>query len=211
VNLSPADPTPPRAEDPAAAAARPRGADPAPSGADGLPRPALPRVALVALGSSLGDRHRHLRAAAALLQATGGLHLRAVSRPYRTRPVGPARGWFLNAVLALDCALSPAELLRRCQWIEGRLGRQRSLRWTDRVIDLDVLMVGDVVIDGPELTLPHPRMAGRSFVLRPAAEVCGPLPLPLPEGPGATAPVWPLGPGLAPAPRWALAARPPRR
>lgn len=169
------------------------------------------RVALVALGSSLGDRHRHLRAAVALLRATVGLRLRAASRPYRTRPVGPARGWFLNAVLAFDCALSPTELLHRCQWIEGRLGRQRSLRWTDRVIDLDVLMVGDVEIDVPELTLPHPRMAGRSFVLRPAAEVCGPLVLPAPEGPGGSATIWPLGPGLAPAPRWSLAARPPRR
>jgi 2-amino-4-hydroxy-6-hydroxymethyldihydropteridine diphosphokinase len=176
-----------------------------------LPSCAPSRVALVALGSSLGDRHRHLGAAVALLRATGGLRLRAASRPYRTRPVGPARGWFLNAVVALDCEISPIALLHRCQWIEGRLGRQRSLRWTDRVIDLDVLMVGEVEIDLPELTLPHPRMAGRSFVLRPAAEVCGPLILPAPEGPGGSASIWPLGPGLAPAPRWALAARPPRR
>lgn len=167
--------------------------------------------ALVALGSSMGDRHRFLTAAVALLRATPGLVLRAVSRPYRTRPVGPARGWFLNAVVAVDCSVSPEALLRRCQWIEARLGRQRSLRWTDRAIDLDVLMVGEQRRSSAYLMLPHPRMASRSFVLRPAAEVVGALRLPPPEGEGAVAPVWPVGPGLCPAPRRSLAARPPRR
>lgn len=129
--------------------------------------------ALIGLGSNLGDRRSHLDAAVAALAERPGVELRAVSRYYRTIPVGgpSGQGSFLNASAALETSLDPTSLLRALQAIEGREGRVRAVRWGERTLDLDLLLFGDRILDTPELTVPHPRMAVRRFVLVPSAEI----------------------------------------
>jgi 2-amino-4-hydroxy-6-hydroxymethyldihydropteridine diphosphokinase len=125
----------------------------------------------VALGASLGDAPRAIALATNALAVTPGVRLTGRSRVYRTPPAGGvARGWFHNAVVAGVTTLSPHALLARCREIEQRLGRLAARRWADRAIDLDVLLHGDAVLTDPALTLPHPRMRERDFVLVPLAD-----------------------------------------
>jgi 2-amino-4-hydroxy-6-hydroxymethyldihydropteridine diphosphokinase len=137
--------------------------------------------ALIGLGSNLGDRRSHLDAAVAALAGRPGVEVRAVSRYYGSTPVGgPAgQGSFLNASAVLETSLDPVSLLRTLQAIEHEEGRVRSVRWGERTLDLDLLLFGDQTLDTPELTLPHPRMAVRRFVLVPSAEVMPTAPDPL--------------------------------
>ncbi len=129
-------------------------------------------LSAIALGSSMGDRHRALALALKALDSTAGLEVLAVSRLYRTSPMGhTARGWFLNAVALLDCSLCGKDLLERCKEIERRLGRKPAPRWADRPVDLDILLMGNMVSDDPDLTLPHPHMGRRDFVLTPLLEI----------------------------------------
>jgi 2-amino-4-hydroxy-6-hydroxymethyldihydropteridine diphosphokinase len=101
-----------------------------------------------------------------------GTAVLARSRLYRSAPWGdPHQPGFVNAVCLLATALSPLELLDAFQGIEARLGRVPGPRWGPRRIDLDLLAVGDRVMETPRLTLPHPRFLERSFVVLPAAEV----------------------------------------
>jgi 2-amino-4-hydroxy-6-hydroxymethyldihydropteridine diphosphokinase len=96
----------------------------------------------------------------------------AVSSLYETEPVGYLeQPSFLNAVIALDTALAPADLMNGLLGIERDLGRARSFPNAPRTLDLDLLMVDDVILDTPELTLPHPRLHERAFVLVPLAEI----------------------------------------
>lgn len=129
-------------------------------------------VGAVALGSSLGDRLATLRLALAALEVTPGIEVLRVSRAWRNAPAGGvARGEFLNAV-ALVCTTLPARaLLARCKAIEARLGRRPTPRWGDRVIDLDILFLGQEILDTADLRLPHPEIRRRPFVLIPLAEV----------------------------------------
>ncbi len=133
----------------------------------------VPTQAYVALGSNLGDPERQLGVAFAALGGLGGTRLLARSRLYSTSPQGgpPGQPDYLNAVARLETRLDPRGLLRRLQAIEQRAGRQRTERWGPRTLDLDLLLHGDLLLDTPELTLPHPRMAERAFVLVPLAEV----------------------------------------
>ena len=130
-------------------------------------------LALIGLGSNLGDRRATLEAAADLLGESPGISVRAVSSLHETEAIGGpgGQGAFLNAAAALETSLDPASLLRRLQEIEERLGRVRAVRWGERTLDLDLLLFGDSVIDTPELTVPHLRMAVRRFVLAPLAEI----------------------------------------
>jgi 2-amino-4-hydroxy-6-hydroxymethyldihydropteridine diphosphokinase len=130
------------------------------------------RVAL-ALGANLGDRTRTLRAALAEIAATPGVRLVAVSSAYETDPVGgpPGQPPYLNAVAVADSELDPAALLARAHQVEAAHGRVRDVRWGPRTLDIDVLAVGELTSDEPELTLPHPRAHERGFVLVPWAEV----------------------------------------
>jgi len=129
-------------------------------------------VAYVALGSNIGDRLAHLQVAVDALAAAPGVHLEAVSRVYETMPVGgPAQDPYLNAVVAIDTDLDPHALLRRCQQIETSAGRERVQRWGPRTLDVDVLLVDECHVDDAELTLPHPRMWQRGFVLAPLRDV----------------------------------------
>ena len=130
--------------------------------------------AFLALGSNLGDRREHLRRAVAGLPGVV-----AVSPVYETDPVGgpPGQGAYLNAVVELDPDLTPRELLGVAHRLEEEAGRVRAERWGPRTLDVDVLLVGDLVVDEPDLQVPHPRLRQRAFVLVPlhdlAPEVAG--------------------------------------
>ena len=144
---------------------------------------------LLGLGSNLGDRRAHLRDAVASLPGVTG-----VSDVYETDPVGgPDQERYLNIVVALDvpvvlaggdprpaddlvaddapAPMTPLELLAICQRIESAAGRVRDVRWGPRTLDVDVLWIDGVEVDEPDLTVPHPRMLERRFVLAPLAEL----------------------------------------
>jgi 2-amino-4-hydroxy-6-hydroxymethyldihydropteridine diphosphokinase len=125
--------------------------------------------AYLSLGSNLGDRAAHLRAGVRLAVA-GDTH--RVSSVYETEPWGPVpQGPYWNLVVELDTTCSPEELLARCASAEDAEGRTREQRWGPRTLDVDIVLVEGVSRDGPELTLPHPRMWERRFVLVPLAEL----------------------------------------
>lgn len=134
--------------------------------------------AFVALGSNQGDRAGHLRAAVTGLPGTV-----SVSQVYETDAVGgpvdqPA---YLNAVVQLETDLSPRQLLKVGQELEAAAGRVRAERWGPRTLDVDVLLVGDLEVDEPDLKVPHPRLWDRAFVLIPlhdlAPELVGERPV----------------------------------
>lgn len=133
-------------------------------------------VAYVALGSNLGDREDHLRRALADLAERGDIRLLRCSSFHETEPVGgpPGQGRYLNAVAAIETTLAPRALLDRLLAVEQLHGRARGERNGPRTLDLDLLLYGDEQIDEPGLTVPHPRMCDRDFVLLPLAEVCHP-------------------------------------
>jgi len=130
----------------------------------------MPVIAYIALGSNVGDREGNVRRAAALLAGAG--KVTGLSSLYATEPVGNReQPGFINAVAAVETSLAPGELLAVCRSIEERLGRERTVRWGPRTIDLDILLYGARTVSTDELTIPHPRMAGRRFVLEPLAEL----------------------------------------
>jgi 2-amino-4-hydroxy-6-hydroxymethyldihydropteridine diphosphokinase len=138
-------------------------------------------VAYLGLGANLGDRLANLQRAVDLLNANPGLRVVVSSRIWETEPVGgPDQPDYLNAVVRVEVDLEPQELLAACQGVEQALGREREVRWGPRTIDVDVLLVGDTVSDDPTLTVPHPRMLERAFVLLPLLEL-DPDPV-LPDG-----------------------------
>ncbi len=127
--------------------------------------------AFIGLGSNLGDREATLRQGVAGLEAAGDVI--AVSPLYETEPVGGPedQGAFLNLVVELETADSPRQLLRRCQALEEAAHRVRTVRWGPRTLDADVLLVDDLTVDEADLTVPHPRMWDRRFVLQPLADL----------------------------------------
>jgi 2-amino-4-hydroxy-6-hydroxymethyldihydropteridine diphosphokinase len=129
--------------------------------------------ALIALGSNVGDRSSQLGAALDGVAQLARTQLVALSRWHSTPPVGgPAgQGGFLNGAALIRTDQPPQKLLAELKEIETSLGRIRAERWAARTIDLDLLLYGGLQLVSPELTLPHPRMAFRRFVLEPAAEV----------------------------------------
>ena len=133
----------------------------------------MARLAHIGLGSNLGDRKAILDGVVAQLRQTPELLVRSVSTYHETKPVGgPAgQGPFLNAAAALETTLEPIALLHRLQQIEADAGRVRTVRWGERTLDLDVLLFGDEIIDRPDLSVPHPRMGVRRFVLAPLEEI----------------------------------------
>ncbi|MBD0290198.1 MAG: 2-amino-4-hydroxy-6-hydroxymethyldihydropteridine diphosphokinase [Thermoleophilia bacterium] len=136
--------------------------------------------AYIGLGSNLGNRRRYLERALARLDAEAGIDVVAVSSVRETDPVGYLeQPRFLNAVAALETTLSPRELLDALLGVERSLGRQRAgPRFGPRTIDLDLLLYGDEQVDEGALTVPHPRLAERRFVLEPLAELAPDLALP---------------------------------
>lgn len=132
--------------------------------------------AFVALGSNLGDRAGNLRAAVQALNGLERTRVVAQSAIHETTAVVPpenpaAQPNYFNSVIELETGLSAVLLHARCKEIEVALGRAETTRWAARVIDLDVLFVGDEVVETEALTVPHPRLAQRRFVLGPLAEL----------------------------------------
>ena len=128
--------------------------------------------AYLALGSNLGDRLAHLQLGVDALVMADGVEVLALSRVYETAPVGgPEQGPFLNAVVSVATTLDPYALLALAQRIERDAARVREERWGPRTLDVDVLLYDDVRLDDPALTVPHPRMWERGFVLAPLRDV----------------------------------------
>ena len=138
----------------------------------------------IAAGSNLGDRKEHFEAAMTGLGAIGVIA--GVSSVYETVPVGgPEQGPFLNAVVLVDTARTPTGLLRELLLIERSRGRVRHERWGPRTLDLDLVLFDQRDVDEPGLTVPHPQMRHRRFVLEPLLEVW-PTAV-MPDGSGVTA------------------------
>lgn len=135
--------------------------------------------AYIALGANLGDPVETLLAAIEALRDLPNSQLLVSSSLYRTAPVGLRnQPDFINAVVSVETLLGPRQLLDELFAIEARFGRRRSIPNAPRTLDLDLLLHGTTISDDPELTLPHPRMHERAFVLVPLAEIAPALELP---------------------------------
>ena len=136
-------------------------------------------VAYIALGANLGDARTALAQAMLAIDQLPQTQLGKCSSLYKTAPLGSAvadmpaalGGDYLNAVVQVDTALSAPDLLAQLQYIEQQAGRQRSYRDAPRTLDLDILLYGSASITSEQLTVPHPRMWQRAFVLVPLAEI----------------------------------------
>lgn len=127
--------------------------------------------AYVAVGSNLGDRWARLAQAARALRAAPGVSVVRASRVWDAAPVGPPQPRYLNAVLELETTRTPRSLLGLLGEVEQAAGRTRDVHWGARTLDLDLLLHGCLVVREPGLTVPHPGMEERRFVLAPLAEL----------------------------------------
>ncbi|WP_217588294.1 2-amino-4-hydroxy-6-hydroxymethyldihydropteridine diphosphokinase [Lentibacillus saliphilus] len=126
----------------------------------------------IALGTNIEPRYEHLQEALRLLDHHNDISVEARSPIYETEPVGYTdQAHFLNMVVRIETSLEPLELLTACQGIEQQLGRKRSIRFGPRTIDLDIIMYQDAIIQTDVLTVPHPRMHERAFVLVPLKQL----------------------------------------
>ena len=125
----------------------------------------------IALGSNLGDSLATLKSAIATLNNTPGIAVKSHSSWYQTAPVGPPQPDYINACAILEVTLQPQELLFTLLEVEIKFNRIRREKWGPRTLDLDLLLYDDLILDTPTLTLPHPRMTQRAFVLVPLAEI----------------------------------------
>lgn len=125
----------------------------------------------VALGANLGDARGALRLAMQSIAALPGVTLQRSSALYRTAPIESSGPDYLNAVVEISTTLAPLALLAALQAIEQAAGRERPYRNAPRTLDLDILLYDDLTLDSPALTIPHPRMNQRAFVLVPLAEI----------------------------------------
>jgi len=129
-------------------------------------------TAYIALGSNVGDRVASLSRARAALAALPDSRIVAESSIEETAPIGPVeQGAFLNQMVALETSLSPADLLRELQIIEQREGRERSVRWGPRTLDLDIVRFERQTVNEPSLIVPHPELQNRHFWRRELAEL----------------------------------------
>jgi 2-amino-4-hydroxy-6-hydroxymethyldihydropteridine diphosphokinase len=141
-------------------------------------KPHLLVRAFIGLGANLGDARGALDAAFVALSALPATTLRAASSIYRSAPIESSGPDYLNAVIALDTQLAPRALLAELQRIERAHGRERPYRNAPRTLDLDLLLYGQRRIETPTLTVPHPRMHERAFVLLPLAELAPAIAIP---------------------------------
>ncbi len=131
-------------------------------------------TAFLSLGSNTGDRLSVIQQAVSFLSNDNSIEILAASSFYETEPWGRKnQAWFVNAVIAVKTELSPVELLRVCQDIESKLGRDRSneVRWGERPIDIDILFYDDLVMSNEILTIPHMFVHKRAFTLVPMLEI----------------------------------------
>jgi len=125
----------------------------------------------IALGSNLGDSLAILKSAIATLNHTPGIVVKSYSSWYQTAPVGPPQPDYINACAILEVTLEPEQLLLALLEIEIKFNRLRLEKWGPRTLDLDLLLYDNLVLESPTLTLPHPHMTERAFVLVPLAEI----------------------------------------
>lgn len=136
-------------------------------------------IAYIALGSNLGEPRQQLLSALAAIRRCPDCILIACSPVYRSAAIGPGnQPDYLNAAAALETGMEPRQLLKALQTIEIAQGRRREIRWGPRTLDLDILLYGDLVLDSQSLTLPHPRLQRRNFVLYPLHDLNPALTLP---------------------------------
>ena len=129
-------------------------------------------LAYIGFGSNLGNGIRNCRRALEAIGADPRNRLVQCSPLYRTEPVGKRdQGWFINGVAAVETSMPPGELLPFLLSVEDRMGRVRQEKWGPRIIDLDILFYGDMVLDGNSLRVPHPRIRERRFVLIPLKDI----------------------------------------
>jgi 2-amino-4-hydroxy-6-hydroxymethyldihydropteridine diphosphokinase len=127
-------------------------------------------LAYLSLGSNVGDRKKNLSTAIDRLGAVG--RVESISSFYETEPVEVTdQPWFLNCAVALETSATPEHLMKDLLAIEQEMGRKRIQEKGPRTIDIDILLFGDQVMNGPDLTIPHPAMHQRRFVLEPLAEI----------------------------------------
>jgi len=130
------------------------------------------RKAYLSLGSNIGEKRLHLEKAIDILKNSEGIQVTSVSAFYETDPWGyEDQEAFLNIVAGVETDLTPEELLKRCQYVETELKRVRLIHWGPRTIDVDILTFEEYTSQSVELTVPHPRMTERGFVLVPLAEL----------------------------------------
>jgi 2-amino-4-hydroxy-6-hydroxymethyldihydropteridine diphosphokinase len=128
--------------------------------------------AYLSLGSNLGDRLRFLKEAISKIEESDNITINRISSVYETQPVGyKNQGWFLNLVIEIETSLVPQDLLQHILTVEDQMGRKREVKWGPRNIDIDILLYDNQVIQSNHLTVPHPRMPERRFVLLPLAEI----------------------------------------
>lgn len=129
--------------------------------------------AFLALGGNLGDPHQAFCQACRALANHPKISLQQASSLYRTPAVGGPGGQpdYLNAVIEISTTLAAPQLLTLCQQLEATAGRQREIRWAPRTLDIDLLFFAELIIDSGDLTLPHPRLQERQFVLLPLVEI----------------------------------------
>jgi 2-amino-4-hydroxy-6-hydroxymethyldihydropteridine diphosphokinase len=135
-------------------------------------------IAWVGIGANLGDAQANVLDALARLARLGGSTLLHTSSLYRTAPIDSSGDDYINAVACLDTTLAPHDLLRALQDIEQAHGRERPYHNAPRTLDLDLLLYGDEVIASPTLSVPHPRMHERAFVLQPLLEIAPDIDIP---------------------------------
>ncbi len=129
-------------------------------------------IVYIGLGSNMDSPRQHITTAIEAFGEIQSTHIKKVSSLYRSKPVGPQdQNDYINAVVELETTLTPLDLLDKLQAIENEHGRVRNERWGPRTLDLDILMFGDAIINNERLTIPHPEMTNRSFVLMPLAEI----------------------------------------
>ncbi|MDB8438802.1 2-amino-4-hydroxy-6-hydroxymethyldihydropteridine diphosphokinase [Turicibacter sanguinis] len=130
------------------------------------------KLAYLSLGSNIGDKKKYLYDAIKLLDGYKGIRIVKLSSLYETSPWGyTEQDLFMNLVVLIETSLSPVELLDCCQFIEQELGRVRLIKWGPRVIDVDILLFEDETINTERLTIPHPFMTERDFVMIPLCEI----------------------------------------
>lgn len=128
-------------------------------------------IAYIALGSNLDDPMTHLRSALLEIEVLTSTSIQKISKFYRTKPIGPDQPDIINAVIQIHTTLMPYDLLYALQAIELKHGRERLVRFGARTLDLDILLFDEIQMDDQELTIPHPRMQDRNFVLIPLQEI----------------------------------------
>lgn len=129
------------------------------------------KISAIALGSNMGDSQKTLESALQRLDETPNIKVKNYSSWYKTTPIGPSQAEFLNGCAVLEVGLAPHDLLNILLKIEDEFGRVRQERWGPRTLDLDLILYEDLILNTPNLTIPHPEMLQRAFVLVPLAEI----------------------------------------